>query len=62
MADNSLITNAEKASLNRARIEIAKINKEMDGLMRQSNANATWIIARRAQATADQDLSFMMVR
>jgi hypothetical protein len=56
MADNSRITNPEKVALNKVRDGIKRLSKEMDDVIRQYNPQlATSIIARREQATTDQD-------
>jgi hypothetical protein len=56
MADKSRANNSEKAALNKARSEIAQINKKTDDIIRQFNPpNAGAILARRGQAAADQD-------
>jgi hypothetical protein len=56
MADNSRITNVEKVAMNKARVELKRINKEMEDLIRQYDPHrAPSVTARREQAAGDQD-------
>jgi len=56
MADRSRITNDEKVAMNEARVEVKRINKEVEDAIRQYSPQvASSTIARREQASAEQD-------